>query len=69
MTGNGITIRLLQKYRELVINGVREIVTDYDVDGIHFDDYFYPDLNNEDPSRWFDLPEYKESGTSLSVSD
>lgn len=55
--------------RQLVINGVREIVTNYDVDGIHFDDYFYPDLDNEDPSRWFDLPEYGESGTSLSVSD
>lgn len=29
--------------RELVVNGVREIVERYDVDGIHFDDYFYID--------------------------
>lgn len=28
--------------RKLVIDGVREILTRYDVDGIHFDDYFYP---------------------------
>lgn len=28
--------------RQLVIEGVREIVENYDVDGIHFDDYFYP---------------------------
>ncbi|MBQ5841508.1 MAG: family 10 glycosylhydrolase, partial [Clostridia bacterium] len=29
--------------RELVIAGVREILQNYPVDGIHFDDYFYPD--------------------------
>lgn len=28
--------------RQSVLDGVREIVTRYDVDGIHFDDYFYP---------------------------
>lgn len=27
--------------RELIVNGVKEIVSKYDVDGIHFDDYFY----------------------------
>ncbi len=25
-----------------IVNGVREILHNYDVDGIHFDDYFYP---------------------------
>ncbi len=29
--------------RELIINGVREVVQNYAVDGIHFDDYFYPE--------------------------
>ena len=29
--------------RELVSNGIREIVNNYNVDGIHFDDYFYPE--------------------------
>ncbi|MBR1779143.1 MAG: family 10 glycosylhydrolase [Clostridia bacterium] len=28
--------------RALIIKGVEEIVKNYDVDGIHFDDYFYP---------------------------
>ncbi len=28
--------------RKLVIDGIREIIANYDVDGIHFDDYFYP---------------------------
>lgn len=29
----------------LIINGVREIVENYDIDGIHFDDYFYPTVD------------------------
>ena len=28
--------------RELIVNGAKEIVQNYDVDGIHMDDYFYP---------------------------
>ena len=28
--------------RQLVVDGVVEIIENYDVDGIHFDDYFYP---------------------------
>lgn len=36
----------------------------YEVDGIHFDDYFYP---TTDPS--FDAEEYAASGTSLSLED
>lgn len=30
-----------QESRDLIANGVKEIVSKYDVDGIHFDDYFY----------------------------
>ena len=30
------------RIRELVLSGVREILTKYDVDGIQYDDYFYP---------------------------
>lgn len=32
----------LPEVRELVIQGVEEICRNYDVDGIHLDDYFYP---------------------------
>ncbi len=28
--------------QKLIIDGIREILENYDVDGIHFDDYFYP---------------------------
>ncbi len=39
-------------------NGVEEIVENYDVDGIHFDDYFYPTLGTN-YAKNFDYPEYK----------
>ena len=44
--------------RKLIVNGVKEIVTNYDVDGIHFDDYFYPDLDADYETN-FDAEEYE----------
>ncbi len=41
--------------RKLVIDGIREIITRYDVDGIHFDDYFYPTDSNT-----FDMLSYNK---------
>jgi uncharacterized lipoprotein YddW (UPF0748 family) len=35
----------IPEVRKLIVDGVKEIVQDYDVDGIHFDDYFYPTAN------------------------
>lgn len=55
--------------RQLIIDGAREIAEKYDVDGIHFDDYFYPTVNDSDASLWFDYPEYVSSGASLSAAD
>ena len=51
--------------QELIVNGIVEIVKNYDVDGIHFDDYFYPD-------KEIDLDSYKEyinNGGKLSLND
>ncbi len=31
--------------QKLVIDGIKEIIEKYDVDGIHFDDYFYPTVD------------------------
>lgn len=45
--------------QNLIVKGVKEIVKNYDVDGIHFDDYFYPNLGNEYKQN-FDAEEYKE---------
>ena len=51
-----------------IVNVCREIVTHYDVDGILYDDYFYP---NDIPtnSTAGDYREYLESGTTMSMGD
>ena len=59
----------IPQVRQMVIDGVREIVEGYDVDGIHFDDYFYPGVNDGDAALWFDKPEYLVSGSSMSIAD
>lgn len=43
--------------RELILNGVTEIAERYEVDGIHFDDYFYPSLGSNYKTN-FDYLEY-----------
>ena len=50
--------------RQLIVDGVREIVRNYDVDAIHFDDYFYPTT-----SASFDQETYQEQGGGLSLGD
>jgi uncharacterized lipoprotein YddW (UPF0748 family) len=45
--------------QKLIRNGVREIVENYEVDGIHFDDYFYPTLGSN-YQKSFDYLEYEE---------
>lgn len=59
------------KARELIVEGVKEIVENYEVDGIQFDDYFYP-TQDED----FDKSDYqsyvknlKDSSKALSLDD
>lgn len=40
---NGIYLNPAEnEVRQLIVNGVKEIINNYNVDGIHFDDYFYP---------------------------
>ena len=53
--------------RNRIADGAAEIAEKYDVDGIHFDDYFYPS-----PDESFDSTayrEYKNGGGSLSLGD
>ena len=42
--------------QKLVLNGIREILDKYNVDGIHFDDYFYP----SGITAQFDSKQYNE---------
>ena len=66
--GNGIYYNpALPEVRQLMINGVKEILDKYAVDGIHMDDYFYP---TTDPS--FDAEQYeayKGGGGTMSLGD
>lgn len=55
--------------RERIVKGVEEVVNNYDVDGIHFDDYFYPSVDDSNPNKWFDKPEYDSSGSSLPIAE
>ncbi len=48
-----------EEVRSLIADGVTEIVANYDVDGIHIDDYFYP---TQDAA--FDAQAFTESGCS-----
>lgn len=47
--------------RKLIVNGVKEIVENYDVDGIHMDDYFYPAFSSSNVNSAFDAKEYRAS--------
>jgi uncharacterized lipoprotein YddW (UPF0748 family) len=46
--------------RELVCSGVREIIRNYSVDGIHIDDYFYPTTD-----AGFDRKTFERSGAAV----
>ena len=50
--------------RELIVSFVQEVLDTYDVDGIHFDDYFYPDGT----SRNFDEYIYGEANAAEAIS-
>lgn len=42
----------IPEVRQLVVNGAMEIARNYDVDGIHLDDYFYPGKNFNDKKTY-----------------
>ena len=56
-----------EKARKLIVNGIREIVKNYDVNGIHIDDYFYPTTDLAFDSSFYVT--YKENGGKLSQAD
>lgn len=53
---------------KLIADGVRELVENYDIDGVQFDDYFYPESCGD-----FDTADYEayqaESGKSLTIEE
>ena len=55
----------LEQVQDMVVKGIEEIVENYDVDGIHLDDYFY----NENADMSYDSADYAASGSQLSQED
>ncbi|MDO4562857.1 MAG: family 10 glycosylhydrolase [Clostridia bacterium] len=59
--------------RELILDGISEIVSNYDVDGIHFDDYFYPNSYYDDSAQFAisgknDLAQWRRDNVDALVS-
>ena len=54
----------LPQVRDLVTAGVAEIVNNYNVDGVHFDDYFYPSTEEN-----IDAADYAAYSGNLSLAD
>lgn len=52
---------------ERIIDGVREIINKYDIDGIHIDDYFYPSTAESVDKKQYSR--YKSEGGTMSLAD
>jgi uncharacterized lipoprotein YddW (UPF0748 family) len=62
----------LKETQDHGVNVVMDIVKRYDIDGVHFDDYFYPYPsynNNEDFPDSVSWKQYRQSGGKLSRGD
>ncbi len=56
--------------RELIVNGIEEIVNNYDVDAVQFDDYFYPaDIDSADEEQYEIYKSNAESNSYMSLED
>ncbi|MEZ3421221.1 MAG: family 10 glycosylhydrolase [Eubacterium sp.] len=53
--------------QELIVNGVKEIVKNYAVDAIHFDDYFYPSTKEDVDKESYAA--YVKNGGKLKLED
>ncbi len=54
-----------EEVRSLIVAGVQEIINRYDIDGIHFDDYFYPD----DTIDLDSYQDYQKQGGTKTLSE
>ncbi|MCL1809764.1 MAG: family 10 glycosylhydrolase [Clostridiales bacterium] len=64
----------IPEVQQLIADGVREIVNNYNVDGIHIDDYFYPGRDFDDSlafsqygSAYASLTEFRYANTEKTV--
>ena len=65
----------LPEARQLIIDGIEEIIRNYNVDGIHFDDYFYPgtDFNDSETFERYgdgmDLHDWRRENVNTLIRD
>ena len=66
----------IPEVRKLIVDGIMEIVNNYDIDGIHFDDYFYPGRDFNDSKTFTkygkgykDIGEWRRDNINALVSD
>lgn len=59
----------LKETRELIVNVIKELVNNYAIDGMLFDDYFYPSGGTTEGSDAPDYDDYIASGTTMSIGD
>ncbi len=55
------------KAQNLIVNGAVELVKNYDIDGIHIDDYFYPTTDKEFDKQSYSA--YTKAGGGLNLAD
>ena len=68
LTDSGIYLNPASKEAQaLILNGVRELLTKYDLDAVHIDDYFYPTTDESVDSEQYAA--YTAAGGKLSLSD
>lgn len=65
----------LEEVRELVVDGAVELVRGYDVDGVHMDDYFYPEADFDDSGSfarygagYLDIADWRRHNVNLLVA-
>jgi uncharacterized lipoprotein YddW (UPF0748 family) len=59
----------LEQVKKLSLDVVRDIVSRYNVDGIHFDDYFYPYPSYNDNEEFPDHISWENSKKSILIND
>ena len=57
-----------EKARKLIVDGVLEIIRNYDIDAIQFDDYFYPtDIEDNDSTQYSNYVELIGESNSMNI--
>ena len=59
----------LPEVRDHLANIATELLSNYDLDGIHIDDYFYPDGLQTDSNSWDDSAQFKKTGAGKTLDE